>query len=79
MREMTAAAVCLALLLGGCGGPKLSGNETYVTITPADDEAEALPVAQSTAALMAGSPISSGWKARAQSSIATPGCPADRP
>jgi hypothetical protein len=46
MRGMAGAVVCLALLLGGCGGPKLSGNETYVTITPADDEAEALPVAQ---------------------------------
>ena len=46
MRGMAAAGIRLALLLGGCGGPKLSGNETYVTITPADDEAEALPVAQ---------------------------------
>jgi len=43
---MASAAVGLALLLGGCGGPKLSGNETYVTITPSDNEAEALPVAQ---------------------------------
>jgi hypothetical protein len=43
---MASAALGLALLLGGRGGPKLSGNETYVTITPADDEAEALPVAQ---------------------------------
>jgi hypothetical protein len=41
-----AVAICLALVLTGCGGPRLSGNETYVTITPADDEAEALPVAQ---------------------------------
>ena len=46
MRGMASAAVGLALLRGGCGGPKLSGNETYVTIIPADDEAEALPVAQ---------------------------------
>jgi hypothetical protein len=46
VRGIGAAAVYFALLLGGCGGPKLSGNETYVTITPADDEAEALPVAQ---------------------------------
>jgi hypothetical protein len=41
-----AVAVCLALVLIGCGGPRLSGNETYVTVTPADDEAEALPIAQ---------------------------------
>jgi hypothetical protein len=27
-------------------GPRLSGNETYVTVTPADDEADALPDAQ---------------------------------
>ena len=33
-------------MLSGCGDPKLSGNETYVTITPSDNEAEALPVAQ---------------------------------
>jgi hypothetical protein len=46
MRGTPAVAVCLALLLGGCGGPRLSGNEAYVTITPADDEADALPLAQ---------------------------------
>ena len=46
MGGMASVAVGLALLLGGCGGPKLSGNETYVTVTPADHEAEALPVAQ---------------------------------
>ena len=40
------AAAFLALVLSGCGGPKLSGNETYVTVTPSDNEAEALPVAQ---------------------------------
>ena len=46
MRGMLAAPVCLALLLSSCGGPRLSGNETYVTVTPADDEADALPDAQ---------------------------------
>ena len=40
------AAAFFALVLSGCGSPKLSGNETYVTITPSDNEAEALPVAQ---------------------------------
>ena len=40
LRGMPAVAVCLALLLSGCGGPRLSGNETYVTVTPADDEAD---------------------------------------
>jgi len=73
---MASAAVGLALLLGGCGGPKLSGNETYVTITPADDEAEALPVAQKHCGTV-GSAISSGLKARARSSIAMRGCPAN--
>lgn len=46
MRGISTIAVCLALVLSGCGGPRLSGNETYVTITPADNEAEALPLAQ---------------------------------
>lgn len=41
-----AVAVSLTLALAGCGGPRISGNETYVTVTPADDEAEALPAAQ---------------------------------
>ena len=45
MRGLPAVAVCLALLLSACG-PRLSGNETYVTVTPVDDEAEALPDAQ---------------------------------
>jgi hypothetical protein len=39
-------AIGLALALSGCGGPRLSGNETYVTVTPADDEADALLDAQ---------------------------------
>ena len=48
MRRASALTFCLILilLLGGCGGPRISGNETYVTVTPADDEAEALPDAQ---------------------------------
>ncbi len=46
MRPASALTVSLVLLLSGCGGPRISGNETYVTVTPADDEADALPDAQ---------------------------------
>ena len=45
-QRMPAIAASLVLLLADCGGPRLSGNETYVTVTPADDEADALPDAQ---------------------------------
>ena len=46
MARALVLALGLTLALNGCGGPRLSGNETYVTVTPADDEADALPDAE---------------------------------
>ena len=67
-RRMPAIAACLMLLLGGCGGPRISGNETYVTVIPADGR-----MLKSAAAPTGGSRISNGWKARARSSTVIPG------
>jgi len=57
MRGMAWAAVCLALLLGGCGPAEALGERDLCHDHSRDDEAEALPVAQKHAATYGGSPF----------------------